>query len=197
MQSSAMTHVTDSERALVERLRELDQDAWAALFDEHQPRIWRYVLARTGDRQTADDVTSQVFVEALESIHRFRYSGKPVLAWLFRIARNQMGKAFRTRKREVAGPVPEPAAEDNEATLDSIIVAEALATLTRDQADAVVLRYFSGYSTREIAQSMGKSESAVYSLQIRAVASMRRYLRKDWKNSSQPDEDRPATGIAR
>ena len=174
-----MTDVPDSERELVERLRELDQDAWAALFDEHQPRIWRYVLARTGDRQTADDVTSQVFVEALESIHRFQHRGKPVLAWLFRIARNQMGKAFRTRRRQVAGPAPEPAAEDVEGTLDSIIVAEALATLTRDQADAVVLRYFSGYGTREIAQFMGKSESAVYSLQIRAVASMRRYLQKE------------------
>ncbi len=178
-----MTDIVDPERELVERLRELDQDAWAALFDEHQPRIWRYAFARTGDRQTADDVTSQVFVEALESIQRFQYRGKPVLAWLFRIARNHMGKAFRARKREVGEPAPEPAAEDTEAAIDSLVVAEALATLTRDQADTIVLRYFSGYSTREIAQFMGKSESAVYSLQIRAVASMRRYLEEDGETS--------------
>ncbi len=174
-----MTDNVDPERDRVERLRELDQGAWAALFDEHQPRIWRYVFGRTGNRQTADDVTSQVFVEALESIHRFRYSGKPILAWLFRIARNHMGKAFRSGKRDASGPAPEPAVDDNEATLDSIVLADALATLTRDQADTVVLRYFSGYSTPEIAQFMGKSESAVYSLQIRAVASMRRYLERD------------------
>ena len=197
VQTSAVTHVADPERERVDRLRELDQDVWAALFDEHQPKIWRYVFARTSDRQTADDVTSQLFVEALESIHRFRYRGKPILAWLFRIARNQMGKLFRSRKREVPGPAPDPVAEDTEATLDSIVLAEALSTLTRDQTDAVILRFFSGYSTREIAQFMGKSESAVYSLQIRAIASMRRYLRKTEKVSSQADETRPSTGIAR
>ena len=176
-----MTDIVDPERERVERLRELDQSAWAALFDEHQPRIWRYVFGRTGDRQTADDVTSQVFVEALESIHRFRYRGKPILAWLFRIARNHMGKTFRSGKRETGALAAEPAADDSETTLDSIVIADALATLTRDQADTITLRYFSGYSTQEIAQFMGKSESSVYSLQIRAVASMRRYLEDEHK----------------
>ena len=146
------------------------------MFNEHHARIWRYVFARTGNREMADDATSQVFLEALESIHRFRYRGKPILAWLYGIAKNQLGKRVRSQKREVASPPAEPSADPVSTTLDSIVISEALASLTPDQADAVVLRFYSGYATREIAAAMGKSESAVYSLEIRAIASLRRYF---------------------
>lgn len=84
---------------LAARLRALDQDAWALLYDEHQPRIWRYCYARTGSRDAADDLAAQVFAEALQSIHRYRYRGKPILAWLYRIASNHVGKWFRQASR--------------------------------------------------------------------------------------------------
>ncbi len=171
-----MAHGADSDEILTQKLRNLDQAAWTTLFNEHQAKIWRYVFARTGSREVADDTTSQVFIEALESIHRFRYIVKPILALLYRIARNHLGKRLRLAKREVAGPTPEPSANPIETTLDSIILSDALAYLTQEQADAVVLRFYSGYSTPEIAAAMGKSESAVYSLQIRAMASLRRLL---------------------
>ncbi len=168
---------------LIQNLRNLDQAAWTTLFNEHQAKIWRYVFARTGSREVADDTTSQVFVEALESIHRFRYRGKPILAWLYRIARNHLGKRLRSAKREVEGPTPEPSANPIETTLDAIVLSDALASLTREQADAVILRFYSGYTTREIAAAMGKSETAIYSLQIRAMASLRRQLEHHRKKS--------------
>ncbi len=161
---------------LTRSLRELDQAAWTFLFDEHHAKIWHYALARTGDRGLADDIASQTFAEALESIDRFRYRGKPILAWLYRIARNQLGKRLRSAKREVGRPAPEPTTNPIEAALDSLVLSEALTSLTQDQADVVVLRFYSGYSTREIAGAMGKSEPAVYSLEIRAIASLRRYF---------------------
>ena len=166
----------EPDEILTQSLRELDQAAWTTLFNEHQVKIWRYVFARTGSRELADDTTSQVFVEALESIHRFRYRGKPILVWLYGIAKNQLGKRVRSQKREAASLHTEPSADPISTSLDSIILREALASLTPDQADAVVLRFYSGYSTREIAAARGKSESAVYSLEIRAIASLRRYL---------------------
>lgn len=133
---------TDEDENLRQNLRDLDQAAWTALFNEHQAKIWRYVFARTGSKEVADDTTSQVFVEALESIYRFRYRGRPILAWLYRIARNHLGKRFRSAKREVGGPTPEPSADPIEATLDAIALSDALASLTREQADAVALRFF-------------------------------------------------------
>ena len=173
----------EDDEALSRSLRDLDQAAWTFLFDEHHVKIWRYAFARTGDRGLADDIASQVFAEALDSIHRFRFKGSPVLAWLYRIARNQLGKRLRSAKREVGRAAPEPSANPTEATLDAIVLSEALTSLTQDQADAVVLRFYSTYSTREIAAAMGKSESAIYSLQIRAMASLRRHLKDRRKNS--------------
>lgn len=173
----------EPDEILIQNLRNLDQAAWTTLFNEHQPKIWRYVFARTGSRELADDTTSQVFVEALESIHRFRYRGKPILAWLYRIAKNHLGKQLRSAKREAGGPPPEPSANPTESMLNSIVLSHALASLTQEQADAVVLRFYSGYTTREIAAAMGKSESAIYSLQIRAMASLRRHLEGRRKKS--------------
>ncbi len=173
----AMDNNDETEEHLSQKLQDLDQAAWTFLFNEHHGKIWRYAFARTGDRGLADDIASQTFAEALASIHRFRFKGKPVLAWLYRIARNQLGKRLRSAKQEVGRPAPEPTARPIEAALDSLVLSEALTSLTREQADAVVLRFYSGYSTREIAGAMGKSESAVYSLEIRAIASLRRYFR--------------------
>jgi RNA polymerase sigma-70 factor (ECF subfamily) len=164
------------EDELVRRLRDLDPAAWTELFDQHHDKIWRYAFAKTGKRDIADDVASQVFVEGMESIHRFQYRGKPVLAWLYRIARNHLGKRFRAQKRERDHPAPEFASDPLDPALDSIVLSEALGAISRQQADAVVLRFFSGYSTAEIAHALGKSKSAVYSLQTRALASLRQYL---------------------
>ena len=78
----------EPEVARTDRLRALDQDAWAELYDRHHMQIWRYAYGRTNNRHAADDVAAQVFVEALASIQRYRYKGLPILAWLYGIARN-------------------------------------------------------------------------------------------------------------
>ena len=169
-------NIEDPENELSEKLRQLDQDAWSHLFDEHRPKIMRYVFARTGDRETAEDIASQVFVEALESIDRYRYRGKPVLAWLYRIARNHTGKFFRQTKRETPILGPEPSEESVDATLNSLALADALRSLTAEQRDVIALRFFADYSTQEIAAALGKTESAIYSLSIRGINSLRRHL---------------------
>ena len=173
---SRQTNAEDPEYAFSEKLRGLDQAAWATLFDDNRPKLWRYIYARTGDRDVADDIASQVFVEALESIHRYRYRGKPILAWLYRIARNQTGKAYRKARREVGAISREPVEETADTALDSLVLADALRALTSEQADVVTLRFFAGYSTQEIAAALGKSTTAIYSLEVRGIASLRRQL---------------------
>ena len=174
----------DPERVLAERLRALEHDAWAQLFDEHRAKIRRYALARTGSRDDAEDVTSQVFLEAMNSIHRYRYSGKPVIAWLYRIVRNHASKLVRQRRRQnlLADPDELPGAAD--ADLESLALSEALLCLTPDQGEVIALRFFAGYSTREIAKALRKSESAVYSLEVRAIGALRRQLGSESEESS-------------
>lgn len=165
-----------NDEALVERLRTFDQLAWAEVYDLHHARIWRYAYARTGDRDEADDLAAQAFAEAVASIHRYRYAGRPLLAWLYRIARNLAADRARKRRREPQRSSAEPQGGSLEERLDTMELARALAALTDSQREVVALRFFAGYTTREIAVAMGKREPAIYSLEVRALASLRRFL---------------------
>jgi RNA polymerase sigma-70 factor, ECF subfamily len=183
--------------SFVERLRALDQQAWSALYDRHHLQIWRYAYGRTADRDAADDVAAHVFTEALASIQRYGYRGRPILAWLYRIARNLASKHVRQGRRDVplAG-MEQEAHTSPEDGLDTIILAQALRRLTADQREVVALRFYAGYSTREIAQAMRKREPAVYSLEVRALAALRRHLTPDsQKFLPEADENGLSSGI--
>jgi RNA polymerase sigma factor (sigma-70 family) len=184
---------TTGDACTVERLRELDPVAWASLYDEHHARIWRYLYARTGSRDAADDLAALVFVEALSSIQRYRSTGKPIVAWLYRIAAHHLAKWFRANKRDPRRGVRERADDLLDRRLISITLGEALRSLTADQREVILLRYFGDYSTREIAAAMGRSPAAVYSLQERALERMRQLIgdRADFE-ASLPAKPRPS-----
>jgi len=186
----------EGDEALVERLRAFDQLAWGELYDLHHARIWRYAYARTGDRDDADDLAAQVFAEAVASIHRYRYTGRPLLAWLYRIARNLTAERARRRRREPPRGSAEPSSNSLEERLDSMELARALEGLTDSQREVVALRFFAGYSTREIASAMDKREAAIYSLEVRALATLRRFLgEKEATLPVQPDKNSPLEDI--
>jgi RNA polymerase sigma-70 factor (ECF subfamily) len=188
----------EADGAFIERLRALDQQAWAELYDGHHAQIWRYVYGRSGSRDAADDVAAQVFTEALSAIHRYRYRGRPVLAWLYRIARNLAAKQVRQERRAAPGDYVEPSGSPEEQIVDAIVLTNAVQRLTGDQREVVVLRFYAGYSTREIALAMGKRESAVYSLEVRAIAALRRQFGQEAEGSLlQADENRPLRGVDR
>jgi RNA polymerase sigma-70 factor (ECF subfamily) len=171
----------DRDARLVAGLRILDEQAWAELYDAHHAQLWRYVYGRTGGRDIADEVAAQVFAEALASIASFEYRGKPVLAWLYRIARNQTAKYLRARRHEqpLAPDLPVQPLDDR---LNSVALAQAMRKLTKHQREIIALRFYAGYSTREIAAALSKSEAAVYSQEARALASMRRFFAPESKD---------------
>ncbi len=186
------------DEALVERLRAFDQLAWGEIYDLHHIRIWRYVYARTGDRDEADDLAAQVFAEAVASIHRYRYTGRPLLAWLYRITHNLTAQRARRRRREPQRSAAEPQGGSLEERLDSMELAQALERLTESQREVVAMRFFAGYSTREIAAAMDKRESAIYSLEVRALDSLRRLLgEKEGNPAPLPDKTDPVDDIDR
>ncbi len=172
----------EAEALLVQRAKERSPTAWAEIYDAYYHKLFRYCYARTSNEGTAAELASQVFLEALRGIDRYAYRGRPLLAWLYRIARNVVSDHLRKQQRESqalqeAGTLlephdPGPASEVS----DRQDVLEALQHLTDDQQQIVALRYYSGFSTAEIAQAMGRSERAVYSLEVRALAALRRLL---------------------
>jgi len=76
------------EAELVGRAKSRSREAWTEIYNTHYRAVFRYVRARVFDDATAEDLTSAVFVGALKGISSFRYRGRPLLAWLYRIARN-------------------------------------------------------------------------------------------------------------
>ena len=82
------------ERLLVDAARQ-DPARFAELYDNNFERVYAYVARRVRDRDEAEDVTSEVFREALASLHRFEWRGLPFVAWLLRIASNVLSDRWR------------------------------------------------------------------------------------------------------
>ncbi len=179
------------------RLKAHEPAAWSELYDRHYLSIWRYAVGRTGSREAADDVAAQVFLEALESIARFQ-PRKPIAAWLYTITRNHAAKWVRRQRRESPAPPPDLGDKGMDVVDDALYLSQALNRLTKDQREVVVLRYYAGRSTAEIAVLLGKNERAVYSAEARAMAALRSQLSAESDNLTlDRDEIRPAPGIDR
>jgi RNA polymerase sigma-70 factor (ECF subfamily) len=168
----------DDGQLLVGRLKARDQRAWASVFDAYYPLLCRYGRTRLASQADAEDVASQVFLRALESIDRYDYRNRPLLAWLYTIARNLVNERYRRDAHRTADSVEaaaiEPAPDaDLAARID---LRDAVKNLKDEQYETIVLRFSLGLSIRETAEVMSKTEGAVHSLQVRAVEQLRRKL---------------------
>jgi RNA polymerase sigma-70 factor (ECF subfamily) len=169
----------DDEQFLVERAKR-DPEAFGELYDLYFGRIYAYIYRKTGDRQAAEDLTSDTFMKALANIKTYRYTGQPFAAWLYRIASNVVTDYYRARK--VTAPldeglqIPATGTSPEEAALrldDQQAVARAIQTLSPDQQDVILLRFSGGLKLKEIAQVVGKTEGAVKALMFRALGGLK------------------------
>ena len=172
----------DFDLALVRRSLE-DPSAFALLFERYWDAIFGFCYLRVGDWHEAEDVASQVFVNALSSLPRFRADepNQTFRAWLFGIARNLVGSSWRYRQRHAATPI-ELASEfpDANATPVELLLAQEqherllslLEALPDDQRELLELR-LAGLSAAEIGKVLGKSEEAVRKAQSRTVIGLR------------------------
>jgi RNA polymerase sigma-70 factor (ECF subfamily) len=167
----------DRERKQVEMAKAGDAATWAAWFDAYYPYLYRYAYYRLRRRQEAEDAVADAFLEAFKGIGRFEYTGRPVLAWLYRITHNVVAdRLAKVRPQHDGAAVLEGRDPGPEAGLDSIDLVRALDSLTEEQQQVIVLRFLLGMPANEVADLMGKRAAAVFSLQARALAAMRRAL---------------------
>ena len=156
-----------------------DPAAWQALFDRYYRKMYSFALVRTGDVHAAEEVAAEVFVAAAKGIGRYRQTGAPFAAWLYRIARNVTADHLNWRRRRPVVPLDgiDIAARAWDAGVeDAVDIANALSRLTGDQRDVIALRFFNDCSLQEAATTLGKSINATKALQSRAVAALRRHL---------------------
>ena len=171
------------EENLVRRAQQRDQVALTQLYEENFERIYRYIVFKTGDRTEAEDMTQQVFLNALQSISSFKWKGMPFSSWLYRIAHNQIVDYLRKKSRRPTVPLEKVIVADSddprqvvERRLEIEEVAAATKRLTRAQQEVISLRFAGGLSVAEVARTMGRSEGAVKALQHSAIRALRKVL---------------------
>jgi RNA polymerase sigma-70 factor (ECF subfamily) len=166
------------ERLLVEAAQK-NPARFAELYEINFERVYAFVARRVGDRDAAEDLTSEVFHKALKNLRRFEWRGVPFAAWLLRIAANAIADRTGRVGKELAVEDPSELAADTTADLD-LEEEERRAGLFRlvdelpaDQRRVIVLRFAEEKSVREIAEALGRSEGAVKQLQFRGLENLR------------------------
>ncbi|MBM3133252.1 MAG: sigma-70 family RNA polymerase sigma factor [Chloroflexi bacterium] len=171
------------EKNLIERAQKRDPEAFAQIYEAYFDRIYRYVAIRVGTQTEAEDLTQQVFLNALESIPSYRWKGAPFAAWLFRIAHNQVIDHYRRFSRVQMTALEMPVATHDPDPVDMIEqemdierIRGAIGALTDLQQEVISLRFVGELSTAETAKIMGKNEGAVKALQHSALGALKRAL---------------------
>ena len=173
-----------NERQLVLQAQAGNSEAFGQLYDAYMERIYRFVYFRVEDQQTAEDITSQVFLKAWSNLDRFQFSRTPYLAWLYTIAHNAVIDHYRTRKVTTALDDVQLSQPDHSELVENEIdltsemksVKTALQSLTDDQQKVLTLKFIEGMSNNEIARHLGKREGAIRALQMRGLQALAKQL---------------------
>lgn len=166
-------HQMEDEQGRIEAAK-ADPSRFAELYDEHFERVYAYVLRRVGDRSDAQDITGDVFQNALANLQRFEWRGAPFAAWLYRIASNAIADHFHRQSRPLPEAPPEVPLESMSDDVERrASLFRSVDRLPPDQRRVIVMRFGEEKSIREIAQEIGRSEGAVKQLQWRGLQSLR------------------------
>lgn len=151
------------------------------IYREYHGKVLSYLRSRILNRETSEDLASDVFLKVYEKLDSFDDTKASISTWIYTITRNTLTDYFRTRK--VFSEIPETVADESseieeslceEETMDQL--ASALEKLDERERDILILRFYSGKTLKEIAEGMGISYAYVKVLQNKALASMKKLM---------------------
>jgi len=165
---------------------ETEADTFARLYQEHSHALFNYCLYRVGDPATAEDLTADVFERAWRARRRYDPRRAQFLTWLFAIARRRVTDWQRSQARrrtealdeQLPSPLPGPAVVASEAE-DRRRLLRLVRNLPGDAQELIAIKFGAGMTNRQIAEIVGKSETAVGSALHRLV----RKLRLQWEET--------------
>lgn len=162
-----------------------DPKGFEPLYSKYYEQIFRYVYQRMDDKDMAYDVTSQVFLKALNNIHRYEYRGVPFASWLYRIAKSELYQSFRDKKAdrtvnvesmhlfEMIEEWEEDTTDENRAALLKVIAA-----LDEEDVALVEMRFFEKRSFKEIGEILEITENNAKVKTHRVVKKMRKLFER-------------------
>ena len=160
-----------------------DPRGFEPLYNKYYEQIFRYIYQRMDDKELAYDITSQVFLKALNNISKYEFRGVPFASWLYRIAKSELYQSFRDKKAtrtinvesmsmyEMIEDMEEDRTEENRDMLISLIN-----KMSDEDVQMIELRFFERRSFREIGELLDVSENNAKVKCHRVVQRMKRLL---------------------
>jgi len=184
----------DPDRALLERARDGDMNAYGELIQEHEGRVYGIVCQYVRDEEEARDLTREVFYKAYRSLSKFRGNSR-FSSWICRIAINRSIDHLRRRRNvrmeSLDAPITtdgggevERELPDSSPSPEDLLTRDELATKIREAVEQLspklrtvtMLREYEGLSIEEIADVLGVSSGTVKSRIFRARERLRGLL---------------------
>jgi RNA polymerase sigma-70 factor, ECF subfamily len=161
-------HRESSDERLVERIAAGDRLAMELLYARHHLRIYRFVLRLVNDAPTAEDLTSDVFLDVWKQAGRFEGRSQ-VSTWMLSIARHKAMSALRRRTDdalddEIVAKIPD--STDNAEVIlqkqnESAVLRECLTQLSPAHREIIDLVYYHEKSVAEVAEIIGAPQNTV------------------------------------
>jgi RNA polymerase sigma-70 factor (ECF subfamily) len=169
---------SDTEERLLVEAAQQDPSRFGELYEQNFHRVYAFFARRVPGREEAQDLTAEVFHQALAGIGGFEWRGTPFVAWLMGIAGNVLSAYWKRNpaRQEVLADEVELAGGDGNIERRAMIF-QLVDGLPDDQRLVIVRRFAEQRSLREIAQELSRSEGAVKQLQLRALRTLRNRLR--------------------
>ena len=176
-------HNVQDDLILLNRARSLDQEALEQIHDLYYVPVFRYIAFRINEPQTAEDLTSEVFIRLLSALRDHTAPKNTLRGWLYsvasRVVKDHYRKQYRRQQSSLDDSFPSPADGPDqkvESMLTNEYLRQAVTELTEEQQQVIALRFGYEMSIRDVAQTTGKSEGAIKMLQARAIAALSRKM---------------------
>lgn len=154
------------EEQLIIEAAKSNPDHFAPLYDKYYKQIFGYLYQRMDDKETAFDLTAQVFLKALSNLNRYEFKGVPFASWLYRIAHSELMQLFRDQKNKRAinadiGDLRFICEEVEEFYLEEYIpvLKKAISELESDDLQMVEMRFFEKRPFKEIGEILNITEN--------------------------------------
>jgi RNA polymerase sigma-70 factor (ECF subfamily) len=181
MNESASVNIEEENlKKIIDKAKDGDDKAIEELCRYLYNKIYGYVFYRVKHREDAEDLTGEVVLKIIKNLKKQRGN---FYAWIYKIASNAIIDYYRRKESGFEMSYEElpqelPADDNHKEVLRVDRLKEAMANLTKEQADVITLRFIQEYGIKEVAQIMKKSVGAIKVLQFRALKSLRDYFKR-------------------
>lgn len=160
-----------------------DTTSMGLLYDLIKTDVFAYALSKLGNKQDADDVMQDTFVQVYKYAKQYVPKGKP-MAWVIRIELNLIRRRFQLTARDVVFDESfqnQPTNENlEERVINNAFLLELLKTLNEEEREIITLHVVSGMRHREISKLLQKPLSTVLSKYNRAIKKLQLVVKEEY-----------------